>query len=383
MKTFLRRPQSVFLRRAVFQVHLWTGVLVGSYVFVVCVTGAALVFRIDMQRAMHPHLFTPSAGPFADAATVLESVRDAFPDHRVSGIDAPTTARPTYLAYVARGDEFLTLLFDPVTARLLGELPPRSLVRTLQDLHFDLFAGRTGRIVNGIGGLLLLTLSATGLVIWWPGVATWKRALRIDIGRNWKRVNWDLHSAVGFWTGALVAMWAVTGVYFAFPSQFRATVNWFSPLTLSRAPSSGPPPAGTPPVPAWRALIERAQREKPDQHVARVIPPSSERGAFLVMLSPVSPSPVGRAQLTSVYLDQYTGALLGASELRATSMGDVVMEWVAPLHFGNFGGMPVRIAWLALGLAPVLLVVTGVIMWWTRVVIPRWLTGRADAEVAA
>jgi uncharacterized iron-regulated membrane protein len=383
VKAFIHRPQSVFLRKALFQVHLWIGVLVGLYVFVVCITGAALVFRIDMQRALHPALFTPSAGPPADAATMLESVRDTFPRHRVSGIDAPTTARPTYLAYVTNDEGFLTLLFDPVTAAFLGELPERSFVRTIQDLHFDLLAGRTGRVVNGIGGLLLLALCMTGLVIWWPGIASWRRGFSVDFRRSWKRVNWELHGAVGIWTGALIAMWAVTGVYFAFPSQFRATVNAISPLSVAaRAPSSGASIAGMP-APSWRELIETARKQVPNQHVARVIPPSNDKAAFLVTFSPVAPSPLGPAKLTSVYLDQYTGAVLPTAPAGARTFGDLVMEWVSPLHVGNFGGMPVRIAWLALGLAPPLLFVTGFIMWWTRVVRPRWILARRAAQEAA
>ena len=343
MNAFFHRPQSVFLRRAVFQIHLWVGVLVGAYVFVVCVTGAALVFRIDMQRALHPQLFTPSAGTVADAATMLESVRDTFPNHRVSGIDAPTTGRPTYLAYVTNDKGFLTLLFDPVTARLLGELPDRSLVRTVQDLHFDLLAGRTGRIVNGGGGLLLLLLCMTGLVIWWPGVDRWRRGLTVDFTRNWKRVNWDLHTATGIWTGAVIALWAVTGVYFAFPSQFRATVNAVSPLTVARTPSSGAPVAGTA-VPTWRELIERARQQAPTGHIARVVPPFNGQAAFLVMFSEVAPTPLGSPHLTSVYLDQYSGDILAAPTPGGKTLGDVVMDWVAPLHVGTFGGTPVRIA---------------------------------------
>ena len=91
--TFLDRPRSVFLRRALFQVHLWTGVLAALYVIVVCVTGAALVFRINLQRAAHPDLLTSSGdGSPADVATVLDTRREAYPGGRVSGVDAPTTA---------------------------------------------------------------------------------------------------------------------------------------------------------------------------------------------------------------------------------------------------------------------------------------------------
>ena len=395
MKRFIARPQNVFLRRVLFQIHLWTGIAVGLYLLVVCVTGAALVFRIHMQRAAFPHLFAPTPGEPADAATVLERLQEAFPDDRISGIDAPTDARPTTLAYVVRGEAFLTILVDPATGRVLGELPDRSIVRTIQDLHFDLLGGRTGRVINGAGGALLFLLCLTGLVIWWPGIVAWRRAFTIDFSRNWRRINWELHSAVGIWSVALVAMWAVTGVYFAFPSQFRSVVNTISPLTVATTRRSNPaaPIASTDVEsgfsrmtqarPSWRELIDRARQQVPDQHIQRVVPPSDDTGAFLVMFSPVRPAPVGRERLTPVYLDQYSGEVLKASPRAERSAGDIVMDWVAPLHVGSFGGTGVRVAWLILGLAPPLLFVTGFIMWWSRVVRPRWLTTRRPAREAA
>jgi uncharacterized iron-regulated membrane protein len=369
MNTFLTRPQNVLLRKALIQVHLWTGLAIGLYVFVVCVTGAALVFRIHLQRATFPDLFTATPGAQADAATLLERVREAFPGDRVSGIDEPTSVRPTALAYVVRGDQFLTILVDPTTGTILGELPDRSMVRTIQDLHFDLLAGRTGRIVNGAGAGLLLLMSMTGLVIWWPGVATWRRGFTVDLRRSWKRVTRELHSAIGIWTVTLISMWAITGVYFAFPSPFRNAVNALSPLTVAVTPTSNPTGAVSPGRPTWRELIARAQQRLPDQYVQRVVTPSSETGAFLVMFSTERPGPI-QEHLTSVYLDQYTGDVLNESP-RALSAGDIVMDWIAPLHVGSFGGTAVRVAWLILGLAPPLLFVTGFVMWWSRVVRPR------------
>ncbi len=165
------------MRRVLFQVHLWVGLIAGVYVLVISVTGAALVFRIDLQRAMHPHLFTPrTAGALADPVTIMESVSRAYPGHSLSGVDAPTTARPTYLAYVTTPGQFATVLIDPVSAEVLGELPENSMVRTLQDLHYDLLAGRTGRTVNGLGAAAVLVMGITGACIWWPGRKTWRRA---------------------------------------------------------------------------------------------------------------------------------------------------------------------------------------------------------------
>jgi uncharacterized iron-regulated membrane protein len=375
MSSFIRRPQHVLLRRALFQIHLWTGIAVGLYIVVVCVTGAVLVFRIDLQRAAFPHLFTAGAGDTADLATILERVREAFPNDRISGIDAPTSARPTSLAYIVRDERFLTILVDPASGRVLGELPERSIIRTLQDLHFDLRAGRAGRTVNGIGGALLFMMCVTGVVIWWPGSAAWKRGFTIDLRRGWKRVNWELHGAVGIWTLALVAMWSMTGIYFAFPSQFRNAVNAISPLTAAAVPTSGTPAGGAHRL-SWRWFIARAQQRHPDQFVQRVVLPADDKAAFLVMFSAVQPARAGRDQLTPVYLDQYTGAVLETPSQQDSSPGDLIMDWVAPLHVGSFGGTPFRVAWLILGLAPPLLFVTGFIMWWSRVVRPRRLAAR-------
>jgi uncharacterized iron-regulated membrane protein len=364
----------VFVRRVLFQVHLWVGVCTGLYIFVVCVTGAALVFRIDMQRALHPHLFTArTAGPVAHPADVMESVARAFPAATVSGVDAPTTLRPTYLAYALAGERFLTILLDPVTAELLGELPEDSAVRTLQDLHFDLLAGRAGRVINGLGALFLLTMCLTGLVIWWPGRSNWARGLIVDFSRSWRRITWELHSAVGIWTITFIAMWSVTGVYFVFPTQFRSALNRLSPLTVAQTPRSDPSRStGSAPL-RWRALVDAARVHAPGQHVARVVAPSSPTAAFLVMFSPEEPTPTGDAELTSIYLDQYSGALLTTPPATDPSLGDIIMAWTAALHVGNFGGNAVRMAWLVLGLAPPVLFVTGFLMWWTRIVRPRWL----------
>jgi uncharacterized iron-regulated membrane protein len=133
----------------------------------------------------------------------------------------------------------------------------------------------------------------------------------------------------------------------------------------------------------WRSLVEKAQTLVPGQHVARVVVPSSDRAAFLVMFSDVRPTPAGSPRLTSIYLDQYSGEVLQQAAVAGRTAGVVIMAWVAPLHVGNFGGNAVRVAWLVLGLTPAVLFVTGFIMWWTRVVRARWRGSSARAAAAA
>lgn len=351
------------MRRLLFQLHLWLGLLTGLYVAIICLTGAALVFRIDMQRALHPHLFTPSAaGPLADPVAVMESVGRAYPQHRLSGVDAPTTVRPTYLAYVTRDAEFRTVLIDPVTAAVLGELPEHPVIRNLQQLHYNLLGGRTGRTINGIGALGILILCATGVVIWWPGTAAWRRGFAIDFRRDARRITWELHRAMGAWSVGFILMFAVTGLSLVFPAGFRSVVSWFSPVTVTRSPQSGMPTAN--PAPSWTQMLDRARPFAPGQPVARVVLPFGDRGAFLVMFAERSPTPAS-TELTSIYLDQYTGERMSATSAPRT-WGDALMARMTPWHVGGVGGQAGRVIWFLFGLAPAVLFVTGVLAWWRR-----------------
>ena len=356
------------MRHAIFRLHVWTGLFVGLYVCVVSLTGAALVFRVDLQRALSPHLFAAGDGPLTDPVAVMESVSRAYPQHALSGVEAPTTRRPVYLAYVTRESEFVTVLLDPVSARVLGELPERAAVRALQQLHFNLMAGRTGRLVNGAGAFAILILCATGLVIWWPGRKGWRRALVVDVSRDRHRLAWRLHRAVGIWSVVFIALSAITGLAFVFPPGFRAAVSRVSAVTVTRPPQSAVPADGMV-RPPWQAMIDRARQHVPDQPVARVVLPFGDRGAFLVQFADRSPTPAG-SELTSIYLDQYSCNRLAATAA-SRSWGDAVMASMTPLHVGGVGGAIGRWAWFLFGLAPAVLFITGSIAWWQRVVRPR------------
>jgi uncharacterized iron-regulated membrane protein len=66
--------------------------------------------------------------------------------------------------------------------------------------------------------------------------------------------------------------------------------------------------------------------------------------------------------------------LLDADLDDAERPGEGVLLLLIKLHFGRFGGLWVRFLWAVLGLLPVVLFVTGFVLWWTRVVRKRMLT---------
>lgn len=95
-------------------------------------------------------------------------------------------------------------------------------VERIVDLHANLLTGSTGRFVNGIGAICLTLLCLTGGVIWWPGTKHWRRSLTVEWRAHFARINWDLHSALGFWCFAMVFVWGFSGIYFSFPQPFNA-----------------------------------------------------------------------------------------------------------------------------------------------------------------
>jgi uncharacterized iron-regulated membrane protein len=83
---------------------------------------------------------------------------------------------------------------------------------------------------------LIFTLSViTGGIVWWPGVSRWKRSLGMKVKSGWRRFNWDLHGALGFWLFFFMLMCGVSGWYLGMPEPLTNLVERMSDLGSSTA----------------------------------------------------------------------------------------------------------------------------------------------------
>ena len=232
---WVHHPQTVWLRKALFQIHLWSGIGVGLYLVVISVTGSILVFRSELRQTFMPQpVFVEAIGERMDSDQILAAAERVYTDGAVSIFaerDIPTQA---VTISVNQEGEVQQMLLDPFTGADLGNAMPTGWRATtwLLDLHDNLLSGETGRKFNGIGAILMTLLSVTGIIIWWPGAETWRRSLTIDFRANWRRLNWTLHSAIGFWTLLFVFMWGFTGIYLCFPQVFTAFVDYVEPFNM-------------------------------------------------------------------------------------------------------------------------------------------------------
>jgi uncharacterized iron-regulated membrane protein len=222
----------VSLRRALFQVHLWTGVAIGIYVFLISLSGSAIVFRREMDKLFCPRivLVSPVGTPLSDAQLQAHA-RTAYPRFEIERVDVrgPRVPGAATEIRLVGANATLERLFDPYTGENLGDTiacePP--FVTALADFHDRLAGGRTGLLVNGIGAIAVTLMCVTGAVIWWPGGKHWWRRVTVRRGVGWRRFLWDLHNMLGFWLFFFIVMWAVTAIYFAFPDAFNTLSELF------------------------------------------------------------------------------------------------------------------------------------------------------------
>ena len=384
--TFLADPRRTFLRRALFQIHLWVGIGLGVYVFVICVSGSALVFHHELAELALAEYHHVPAGEQPDEASgrrglTLSEVaaimdRDR-PDLRVLSLRPPEHADGTFEAGVLSNRKYHLAYVHPVTGAITGPVPPGGAVLSLlHELHANLLSlAGMGRWLNGIGGGFLFLLCVTGIIIWWPGRGRWARAMKVDRRANWKRINFDLHNATGFWLLLPIAVLAITGSYFTWPRQYRAAVASVLPVTAAEPPKSNPKNKGLTPPPSIDDLVERARAEAPGLSLVRVGVPTGPEQVYTVFMRDAGSSGDAEAPrtMTRVQFDRYTGALLQVTRPDAPrTSGDRVIEWLGPLHTGNYGGTIVKSLYVVMGLTPALLFVTGFVMWWQRVIARRW-----------
>jgi len=156
--------------------------------------------------------------------------------------------------------------------------------------------------VVGALGLLLVLQGATGLFLWWPFTRRLPRGFTIRRGRQWRVVGYDLHKVVGIASLAFHVPVACTGALLAL--------------------SAGAGPTGS-------SAVEVRER---DGSVA--------------------------------WLDRGSGAVTVVRDPRRP--GERGWALVAALHEGRFGGPASRWLYVAGGLTPVVLALTGLGIWLGR-----------------
>ncbi len=370
---FLHQPQQIWLRKAMFQIHLWVGIFVAIYIVLIGVSGSILVFREELTRLSGNTFPAPASKEVRiDSVQATQIIQETYPKKKITFMYAPRAKEPAYVFYTMEGKESTIYGVDPSNGKILGTLNTQgSVLNWVGQLHYFLLLGRSpGLLLNGIGSALLLLLTFTGMVLWWPGLKAWARGFVVDFSKSWKRINFDTHNVVGFWTLSIVSFWAISGVYFTWPREVTSFVNYFSPVSQKSERVTVPPNKSG----KWADLsrmVRDTETRTPATKLAAIRFPMSPQAPFMFYMA--KPDAVDLTGADFVYYEPATGKYLKTVERsEKKTAGDWIIWAMHPLHFGTSFGMAVKILYFILGFSLPLLVITGVLMYWNRYLGKKW-----------
>lgn len=357
--------------RAMLAGHSALGLAFAALIYVVCLSGTLTVFLYEFQRWEQPSAPTVTAplAPEVFNAAVEAGYKQAIADKSDHDIFllAPGSMTPRL---VVNYHDHETNAEGHWIADSSGHLVTRLQApwsEFLTALHTKLHLPSTwGLFLVGLTGVTLLSSLVSGLLAH-PRI--FKDAFALRWGGSRRLQEADLHNRLGVWglpfhiavslTGALLGLSTLIVGVLALAAYDGDSGKAFSMLLGPRASEEETPA----PLPDIAAMIRHVQSTKPNAEVVTISIQHAAKIGQIVHLGMRTP---GHLALSNAYYFKGDGTPLGDGGLETGSVGQQILGAIQPLHFGWFGGLPVKIAYGLLGLALTVVTHSGVVIWLAR-----------------
>ena len=360
--------KSQTIRRWSF-IHTWSSLICTLFLLMLAITGLPLVFHHEIEDLLGdaPALKEmPANTPRMDLQQLVKAAEAHRPGEVVQYFgwdeDEPN-GMYAFMGKTADGDpnDTHTFMLDARSGEAV-ETPSANggFMNIMLRLHVDMYAGLPGKLLLAFMGLLFVLAIISGVVLYAP----FMRRLDFATVRPNKstRVRWlDLHNLIGVVTLTWAFVVGLTGVLNACADLVIA--QWRNDsLAAMVAPYRDAPPL-TERAPATD-LLRIAQTTVPGSEPSFIAFPGSRFSSehhYAVFMK-------GSTHLTSHLL---TPVLIDAETLKVTAI--VSSPWYMdalllsqPLHFGDYGGMPMKILWGILDVLTIIVLGSGVYLRWVR-----------------
>ncbi|WP_440063394.1 PepSY-associated TM helix domain-containing protein [Pseudomonas syringae] len=350
-------------------VHTWSSLICTLFLLMLAVTGLPLIFHHEIDHLLGdaPHYKEmPADTPRLD----LEQLARAAEAHRPGevmqyfGWDDEDPNGVMAITAATAGTEpnsSHTFALDARTGEAL-EMPSANggFMMVMLRLHVDLYANLPGKLLLAFMGLLFVVAIVSGTVLYAPFMRKLEFG-QVRVNKS-RRTRWlDLHNLIGVVTLTWALVVGVTGVISACADLLIA--SWRNDaLATMIAPYKDAPPLSQR-APATR-LLEIAESAAPGMQADFIAFPGtrfSSEHHYAVFLK-------GNTHLTAHLA---TPVLIDARTLQVTAV--VERPWYMdalgmsqPLHFGDYGGMPMKTLWAVLDVLTIIVLGSGVYLWWVR-----------------
>lgn len=364
--------------RPCYLLHKWTSLACTLFLLVLCLTGLPLVFSDEIEDALKPprqtgqprlalparggQQFIPRLDDMVATASALHPghlVRFLFlkdDDGEVIVVMAPADS--------PNRSQDHRVEFDAQSAQVLEDLPPEgrqpmTFMRLVLRLHTELLAGFAGEmLLVGAGGVFLVAL-VSGALLYGPFMR------KLDFGRvrpQSSRLRWlDLHNLLGICVLAWLLVVGVTGVLNELSKPLSASWRANGMSNMLKSYRGLPVPLQLSPA---RDVMQTVRAALPARNVTSIIFPGtsfSNPHHYLVWTN-------GNTALTSRL---FTAALVDAKTGQLTAVAQMpvwlrLLQVSRPLHFGDYGGLPLKVIWALLDLITIVVLGSGLYLWFAR-----------------
>lgn len=351
------------MRKRIWKIHSWLGLIAGLALVLIGLTGSVLVFHRDITRTLNPEIVQRTSAADAERlplSGMIEAVESASPDFWVRGwllYHGDAARDKVYLTPHADSDAWHIQHVDPATGHISG--PPVHLHDTLYgwfvDLHYTFFAEGIGSIITALLALVFILLSLSGLHLY---RSFFKTVFRLRWKQSWRIFSSDLHKTVGIASLPFNLLFGFTGAYW---NIAHVVEEW--------SHDHEEPEVWT----SYEGRFDRidelpalAEAQWPAYSLNYVYMPTAEDRQFYVFGQTPESHPFRSRYGSALWFNSANLVLNTKQDVRTAGWWARVVDAFEPLHFGDFGGLISKILWCLAGLAPGMLTLSGSLIWFQR-----------------
>jgi uncharacterized iron-regulated membrane protein len=358
--------------RTYIDVHSWVGIVCGLALFIAFYAGAITMFETPLQRWATPPTQLAPPPSLADTPKLIEKVLAAHPEaaksyqvHLITSPEQPARVSWTTGTRRAPGPTYQASL-APDGALQVSTQEPSPVAELVDVLHQQVglpFDHEVAMPIMGVIALLYAVAIISGVIALLPSLVKDLFALRL--GKNVKRMWLDLHNLLGVFSLPFHIIMALTAVVFAFHDQFYDAQGAVQKIGAAppKREAHGKPPSGAVLPPA--ELARRIEAQLPGFTLHTISYENNPKEGVHGHIQGSDPRYGMRAPTYTIgEIDPRDGRITEADYLPRLQDGwfATIVGFFA-LHFGSYGGAPVRWAYFFLGLAGAFLFYSGNLLW--------------------
>lgn len=337
--------------RWLLNVHRWCGLIVSANLFVMALTGIILVYHDEIDQVLGVGAVTSQGPNRASLGDTIALARASQPGSHAVYLFADEASHPG-VAFVGlsktsrRLGEARPVAVDRRSGRVLPQLDLQgTFTNKVLKLHAELFMGSLGRLLIGLVALALLVSLTSGAIIYGPLMKRFAFGL-LRRDRSRRTFLADLHKLLGATTFGWLLLVAATGLFLSLGS---VVLQFYSATELA---ALGAPYRNDPIVEDLQtvdAAVDQAERAAKGPRWSIVSLPGSDLASprhYGVLLKG-GPGMQSR-MLTLAMVDAKTPSSASVQDLPLYLKALLLSE---PLHFGDYGGGPLKVIWVLFGLA--------------------------------